>query len=190
MLPDRRIKGQSVSAEGKLSGRNSSVAQDPEVRSCHRPFQEKAWWDPGKVEVKRGRTLWRLTRADTSPTSSAVAPLYSTQITGSDAHFLSCLTHVKTHPLHTHQMEGVNCLMTVSAWPLGILVPKDWHCDSLWHCPVTLPSANQRIVHKLITYPETRPLLQLGFKMLYSFGSEFWAFGDGHKPPMSLHGLQ
>ena len=44
----------------------------------------------------------------------------------------------------------------------GLLEPKDWSCEPLWHRPVTSPSANQRTVHGLITDPAT-PLPHLAF---------------------------
>lgn len=75
------------------------------------------------------------------PLSSALAPLWSTQVIVSDVHFLSCLTKVNMYL--SHQIEDVNDLMTLN--PAGLLEPKD----------PTSPSANQRIVLKLITYPVT-----------------------------------
>lgn len=75
-------------------------------------------------------------------------------------HFLSCLTKVNMYL--SHQIEDVNDLMTLN--PAGLLEPKD----------PTSPSANQRIVPKLISHPETGALIWL-FKIPRFLFGEFQA---------------
>lgn len=62
--------------------------------------------------------------------SSALVPLWSTEITTSDAQFLNCFTDVKTF----HQREDVNYLMTMSTWLPGywsLMIFTIHPCDTI-----------------------------------------------------------
>lgn len=89
--------------------------------------------------------------------SSALVPLWSTEITTSDAQFLNCFTDVKTF----HQREDVNYLMTMSTWLPGywsLMIFTIHPCDT-------------------ILLPRHQPSIELCMK---------WSYALWHPPPLHL----
>ena len=91
-------------------------------------------------------------RTDPASILSALAPLWSTQITVSEAHFLSCFTDAKT-PTKWKKLT--------TWWPWACSPQTYWHLriDTANPCDTTLLTHHQpiRIVHKLTTYPGMHP---------------------------------
>ena len=103
-----------------------------------------------QLGLQLSKTPWGLggvwVSSQPSSTPSSLAPLGSTWIVASDAHFLSCFADVKTH----HQTEDTNYLMTMRPQTQASWSPRTDIAN-----PVPSPSASQRT--GLITDPAHSP---------------------------------